>query len=507
MATALRPGAAEGPPGPQGPPATTYRGWWDTSTDYVVNDSVTHGPCLWLSLEPSLGIEPGTDDDCWMEFLESPPGAAGASGPPGSVGEEGPQGPPGSPGAPGINGADGEPGPAGPVGAQGDQGPQGPQGDKGVDGSSGPQGAAGQAGPPGSQGQVGADGQPGPQGSPGQDGAPGAKGDKGDVGPAGPQGVPGPQGDVGAASVVPGPQGVQGLKGDKGDVGPLGPQGAVGPQGVIGPVGPAGAQGVQGVPGAVGATGATGDQGPSGPRSNTYVVLAYTEDGNGDPIVPDGGIVFSRPDAPENGSIYISETDRMGNYISGALKMMSVGAVIQLYRQGNPSAPYWRGVLADDAVRYPDGAVEVSVTENWVNDVPVEGEWVEFTWSLDTPPLLNQIVVPGPSWMVAGAVTAQTLLPQWVTVTGSSPKQQNSYVNSIIMKLVGGACKIDLLMDGVSVLPGVQNVTTAVWRQGIDPLKGQMAVTPYHRLELVISLPTGSPTGLSVSTDILTQIA
>ncbi len=51
--------------------AFDYRGMWNATDDFFVNDLVTHRHVVWLALADSTGVEPGTDDDVWVLFTDS----------------------------------------------------------------------------------------------------------------------------------------------------------------------------------------------------------------------------------------------------------------------------------------------------------------------------------------------------------------------------------------------------------------------------------------------------
>lgn len=69
-------------PGPVGPAGVEPRGDWDEATDYVSRDLVEYTGKLWRALEPSTGVEPGTDPSKWTVFFGvflTGKGIAGAS--------------------------------------------------------------------------------------------------------------------------------------------------------------------------------------------------------------------------------------------------------------------------------------------------------------------------------------------------------------------------------------------------------------------------------------------
>lgn len=72
------PEGPEGPQGPQGPP--TWRGTWDSGTDYNVDDAVEHNGSSWFAAtDPAVGDEPGVAS-AWELMADQ--GADGADGTP-----------------------------------------------------------------------------------------------------------------------------------------------------------------------------------------------------------------------------------------------------------------------------------------------------------------------------------------------------------------------------------------------------------------------------------------
>ncbi len=323
---------AAGPIGPVGPAGNGsglgYRGTYDSTVNYVVNDMVVFQGSSYISLMAgNVGNTPGLSPVQWGLVAEAgvgTTGATGAMGPQGPPGLMGPQGLVGATGATGAAGAAGAPGTPGLVyqgayssvtnyalgdvvlwqgasyaslnaGNHGNapdaspewwgmltaQGPVGLQGPQGVAGAQGPQGLPGSVGPPGEQGPQGAQGIPGQAGAQGLTGATGATGLQG---PMGPQGVPGPVGlsfkgtysstmnYALADGVMYGGAGYVSLvDGNHGNTPDQSPGqwvlfAAAGATGPVGAQGSAGPQGLQGVPGPQGETGATGATGAMGPQ-------------------------------------------------------------------------------------------------------------------------------------------------------------------------------------------------------------------------------------------------
>jgi hypothetical protein len=333
---------AAGPMGPVGPAGNGsglgYRGAYDSTVNYAVNDMVVFQGSSYISLSTgNVGNTPGLSPVQWGLVAQAGVGTTGATGPQGpqgATGLTGPQGPVGATGATGAAGAAGAPGTPGlvyqgayssvtnyalgdvvlwqgasyaslSVGNHGNtpdaspawwgvltaQGPAGPQGPQGAAGAQGLQGLPGSVGPPGEQGPQGLQGIPGQAGA---QGLTGATGPQGLQGPMGPQGVAGPVGlsFKGAYSsttnyaladgVVYGGAGyvslVDGNHGNTPDQSP-GQWAMFAAEGATGPAGaqgPVGPQGVQGVPGPQGATGAPGATGAVGPQGPA--VANYTGD-------------------------------------------------------------------------------------------------------------------------------------------------------------------------------------------------------------------------------------
>ena len=323
---------AAGPMGPAGPAGNGsglgYRGTYDSTANYAVNDMVVFQGSSYISLMAgNVGNTPGLSPVQWGLVAQAGVGTTGAQGAPGPQGPQGLTGPAGATGAKGDTGAAGAAGAAGTPGlvyqgayssgtnyALGDvvlwqgasyaslnagnrgntpdaspgwwgvltaQGPAGVMGAQGPLGVAGPQGLPGSVGPPGEQGPQGLQGIPGQAGAQGLTGATGAPGAQG---PMGPQGVAGPVGlsFKGAYSsttnyaladgVMYGGAGyvslVDGNHGNTPDQSPgqWAMFAAAGSTGSQGVQGPVGPQGLQGVPGSQGATGATGAIGPVGPQ-------------------------------------------------------------------------------------------------------------------------------------------------------------------------------------------------------------------------------------------------
>jgi hypothetical protein len=395
----------------------------------------------------------------------------------------------------------------------------------------GPQGVEGPIGPQGDPG-----GPMGPQGPQGDPGTPGATGPQGIAGPQGQIGVQGQKGDPGTPSTVPGPQGPQGDRGQQGpgfiyrglwdwqtayavnDIANYG--GAVwialrASQNVTCPDHPQdwALYVDKGQPGPQGSQGAAGPQGPAG--ASTVMRFNFTTDGDW-PSPP--GALMSPGEIRVNGSpspvyesseAYVSLTDLDGKdtlpwgwllYGGGyRLRLQSEADVAQIYEYdidgGEPSG----GGVG------PEGFVYLWLTPVQAGpDTAPNGPVKAYIYTAP-PKLIDTLVVPGPTWEIAGAVAAQTMLPKWVTQDQTNNEGvQFTYINSMWMKLVAGTCKLDLLLDGASVFSGVQSVTTTFWRQSIAPFKSRLQGTPAsHKLDLVVSSPAGSPTGLTVGCDLV----
>jgi len=317
-----------GPQGVRGEVGANFRGAFDSSQNYAVNDVVTWLNSAWISTVASnQGNTPSFSPTQWSVLVPAAVGEQGAQGAVGAQGPQGPQGLRGETGATGLQGPQGLTGATGRPGlvyegafqsttnyAAGDvvlwEGASWASLSDGNHGntpslSPGSWGMLTSTGPQGVQGVAGATGPQGPQGVSGQTGAQGERGLPGETGPAGAQG---PQGLTGAAGEV-GPTGAQGDRGDPGPVGliwrgafasgtnyslndavawqgqswlslaasNLGNEpdknpswwtllAAQGAQGQAGQTGAVGPQGERGPQGMQGLTGATGSQGPVGPQ-------------------------------------------------------------------------------------------------------------------------------------------------------------------------------------------------------------------------------------------------
>ena len=126
-----------GPPGPIGPKGDTgdrgpgvlnWRGDWNVSTDYEVNDAVQHEGSAYICIEDHTGSEPPSSK--WNLLAsrgdQGIPGIQGGKGDKGDRGDRGDRGPQGVPGQQGLQGV------AGPRGWQGENGDQGDRGDPGI---------------------------------------------------------------------------------------------------------------------------------------------------------------------------------------------------------------------------------------------------------------------------------------------------------------------------------------------------------------------------------------
>jgi len=210
----------------------------------------------------------------------------------GSQGERGEKGDKGEQGLQGERGEKGDRGEAGAQGLQGEKGDKGERGEAGAQGLQGDKGDKGERGEAGAQGLQGDKGDKGDRGEAGAQGLQGDKGDKGERGEAGAQGLQGDKGDKGDRGEA-GAQGLQGDKGERGDRGEAGAQGQVGPQGPMGPMGPQGPKGDTGPRGG-GISMIVGEAmfPPPGQiqinepaaRSNSVIILIYTEVSNGNAL-------------------------------------------------------------------------------------------------------------------------------------------------------------------------------------------------------------------------------
>jgi hypothetical protein len=109
-----------GEPGAVGPAGLTWRGAWNATRAYVVDDAVGYDGASWFASVPSTGNQPGPASPSWQLLA-----AQGATGPKGDKGDIG-----------GDSTVVGPKGDKGDVGATGPAGAQGPQGGQGLPGSS-----------------------------------------------------------------------------------------------------------------------------------------------------------------------------------------------------------------------------------------------------------------------------------------------------------------------------------------------------------------------------------
>jgi hypothetical protein len=125
---------ATGAPGPQGATGAVgskglnWKGNWNTSTEYAVDDAVSINGSSYIALTANTNVQPPAA--AWTVLSQKGDmGLTGADGPQGSMGATGPTGPIGPEGPQGSTGADGAAGPPGPEGPTGAVGPQGLPGD------------------------------------------------------------------------------------------------------------------------------------------------------------------------------------------------------------------------------------------------------------------------------------------------------------------------------------------------------------------------------------------
>lgn len=142
--------ASQGVAGVQGPAGTaTWRNAWSSSTTYAVADAVGYLGSSYIAISANTNQLP-TNATYWSLMAQA--------GTPGATGATGPTGPTGPAGANGANGATGPQGPAGAAGANGANGTNGATGATGPAGTTGPQGPAGMTGATGLQGPQGPSG-------------------------------------------------------------------------------------------------------------------------------------------------------------------------------------------------------------------------------------------------------------------------------------------------------------------------------------------------------------
>jgi hypothetical protein len=127
----IGPQGVQGDLGPIGPAGLMWRGLWNSSNSYSVNDSVGYASASWFCIGTISSVSaPDTDHTHWaLLAAQGAPGQQGTQGDQGSIGPRGATGPQGSQGS-GVQGPTGPQGVQGGVGPQGYIGPTGSQGDK-----------------------------------------------------------------------------------------------------------------------------------------------------------------------------------------------------------------------------------------------------------------------------------------------------------------------------------------------------------------------------------------
>lgn len=123
------PQGIEGQVGPVGPAGLTWRGQYNSSTAYVMDDAVSYQGATYFSVSASTGVSPLPENSSWA--LLAAQGARGEKGDKGDTGAQGVQGIAGQQGIRGLTGLDGAQGPQGERGIQGIQGPKGDTGAQG----------------------------------------------------------------------------------------------------------------------------------------------------------------------------------------------------------------------------------------------------------------------------------------------------------------------------------------------------------------------------------------
>lgn len=58
----------QGQPGPAGP-GLSYRQEWKSSVQYEANQAVTYGGALWMSVQPSINVPPGSNEEYWKPVI------------------------------------------------------------------------------------------------------------------------------------------------------------------------------------------------------------------------------------------------------------------------------------------------------------------------------------------------------------------------------------------------------------------------------------------------------
>jgi hypothetical protein len=178
-----------GATGPTGPPTFVFRGAWNDTDTYAINNVVGYLGSAYVATATNTNVLP-TDTGYWtLTVSKGATGVTGPQGPTGATGVTGATGSTGPAGATGITGATGLTGATGPTGNTGPTGITGPTGLTGATGDTGPTGLTGATGATGATGPIGATGDTGPTGPTGLTGATGPTGLTGATGPTGPTGA------------------------------------------------------------------------------------------------------------------------------------------------------------------------------------------------------------------------------------------------------------------------------------------------------------------------------
>ena len=200
---ATGPTGLTGATGATGPATFVFRGAWNNTDTYAVNNVVGYLGSAYVATASNTNVLP-TDTGYWtLTVSKGATGVTGPQGPTGATGVTGATGSTGPAGATGITGATGLTGATGPTGNTGPTGVTGPTGLTGATGDTGPTGLTGATGATGATGPIGATGDTGPTGPTGLTGATGPTGLTGATGATGPTGPTGAQANITQSDTAP----------------------------------------------------------------------------------------------------------------------------------------------------------------------------------------------------------------------------------------------------------------------------------------------------------------
>jgi hypothetical protein len=89
----------------KGPKGLNWKGEWNTTANYVIDDAVSHNGSSWIAKRANANVVPADGVDWAIVAQKGDTGATGVQGPQGPAGPQGAQGPPGPQGSPGPDSA------------------------------------------------------------------------------------------------------------------------------------------------------------------------------------------------------------------------------------------------------------------------------------------------------------------------------------------------------------------------------------------------------------------